>query len=94
MSEDLEDDEDDSDEDDNEDDELENIEMVWVCTADGTWVRYWRESVAPLTWRPTDAPAPETLVEPIAAIQALWRGHTVRSELAVAGALLALKDAK
>ena len=94
-AEDLEDEEDnDSDEDDNEDDELENIEMVWVRTADGTWARYWRESVAPLTWKPTDASAPETLIEPIASIQALWRGHTVRSDMAAATALLTLKDAK
>lgn len=86
--------EDDEDEEESDDEEAEDIEIVWVRAEDGTWLRYWREAQEPLSWKPGTGPAPEPLTEPIQAIQALWRGHTVRSEIAVAGALLSLKDAK
>ncbi len=73
------------------DDDEEAIEIVWHRAADGTWIRHWREA-APLTWKPSHGAAPTELTDPIATIQSLWRGYTVRSDLAVAGALLALKS--
>jgi hypothetical protein len=95
MAEDEEDNEEDDEDDSDTESEGEDIEIVWVRTENGTWVRYWREAHDPLSWKPGAAdPAPEPLTEPVQAIQALWRGHTVRSEMAVAGALLSLKNAK
>ena len=90
MAEDTDDDESNvSDESDDED-----IEMVWFRAADGTWVRHWRES-APQQWKPTSAePPPEDLTLTATWIQSLWRGHTVRTDMSAATALLALKSSE
>ncbi len=84
-------DEDDEDEDSSSDeDEMEDIDVVWFRTADGTWIRHWRET-APQQWKPTSENLPpEGLTRTAASIQAIWRGHTVRTDMSAAGALLAL----
>ena len=91
MAEDDEDDDgSDTDSYDSDDDE---IEVVWFRAADGTWIRHWREST-PQQWKPTSAePAPEDLTLTATWIQSLWRGHTVRTDMGAATALLALKTA-
>lgn len=87
-------DSDDAESDISDESDMEDIEVVWHHAADGTWVRYWREAHAPLTWKPTaPEPAPAELSAPITTIQALWRAHTVRSEMSAVGALIALKAA-
>lgn len=71
---------------------IEYFDQVWHRTSDGTWVRHWREADAPVRWDPSESgQEPEDLVDPIIAIQAVWRGYTVRSKMAVAGTLLAIK---
>lgn len=92
----AEDDEGETDSDDDDDasessEELEDIEPVWIRAADGTWVRYWRET-EPVRWKPAEAAEPpEDLTLTATWIQAVWRGHTVRTER-VADMLLALKS--
>lgn len=94
MAEDLDEEAESDEEEDEDDDDMEDIEVVWHRTADGTWIRYWREAHEPLTWKPTTSePAPAELSAPITTIQALWRAHTVRSEMSAVSALIALKTA-
>ena len=83
--------------DDNTDDgsgdgEAEDLEAVWFRAPDGTWIRHWRETVAPEQWKPTEAAdePPDGLTQTATQIQSTWRGHTIRADMAAAGMLLSL----
>ena len=94
MAEDDEDEDEDEEEDDDEEDEEEDndIDVVWFRTADGTWVRHWREAAEPQQWKPTSVePPPEGLTRTATQIQTIWRGHSIRADMAAAGMLLSLK---
>ena len=78
-----------------EDDTNENIEVVWFRSHDGTWVRHWREEVAPQRWNPDSLiseDVPRELTSIATSIQSVWRGHTIRSDMSIAGILLSLQS--
>jgi hypothetical protein len=73
----------------------ENIEVVWFRTHDGTWIRHWREEVAPRRWKPDpliSEDIPSELTSTATSIQAAWRGHTIRSDVSIASILLSLQS--
>jgi hypothetical protein len=81
----------DSDEEDEEDEEEEvSIQIVWQRDPVGNWYRTVRASVEPLTWLPGVGTPPEDLVETATYLQAVWRGHSVRSLIGAAKILVSL----
>ena len=80
------------DDDDSSNGETEDLVAVWFRAADGTWIRHWREAVEPQQWKPAeeaDEP-PEGLTQTATQIQSMWRGHSIRTDVAAAEILMSL----